>query len=81
MGLSINLKKFISFSLRDNIQKNKNKEIIRDANPKTVWEKFILRSIKLAILLEQFKNNHSDKPVWFNIGKFKFNFWITWNSR
>ena len=76
MGLKINLKKFLSFSPVDKIQKNNKKDIIRDASPKIVWDMVISKSIILDILLEQFNNNHSDRPVWFKIGKFIFNFWI-----
>ena len=76
MGLKINLKKFLSFSPVDKIQKNNKKDMIRDASPKIVWDMVISKSIILDILLEQFNNNHSDRPVWFKIGKFIFNFWI-----
>ena len=36
IGLKINIKNLISFSPVDSIQKNNKKEMIRDANPKTV---------------------------------------------
>ena len=76
MGLKINLKKFLSFSPVDKIQKNNKKDMIRDASPRIVWDMVISKSIIWDILLEQFNNNHSDRPVWFKIGKFIFNFWI-----
>ena len=80
MGLKINLKNFISFSPVDSIQKNNKKEIIRDASPKTVWDKEASKAIRLEILLEQVNNNHSDKPFWLKIGKFRVSFWIIFVS-
>ena len=41
----MNLKNFISFSPVDSIQKNNNKEIIKDASPKTVWDKVMSKSV------------------------------------
>ena len=81
MGLKINIKNLISFSPVDSIQKNSNKEMMRDARPKTVWDKVMSNVIKSEILLEQVNNNHSDKPFWVKIGKLKFSFWIILISR
>ena len=81
MGLKINIKNLISFSPVDRIQKNNNKEMMRDASPKTVWDKVMSKAIKSEILLEQVNNNHSDKPFWLKIGKLRFSFWIILVSR
>ena len=81
MGLKINLKNFISFSPVDSIQKNNNKEMIRDASPKTVWDREVSKAIKLEISLAQINKNHSDKPFCLKIGKLRFSFWIKVVSR
>ena len=81
MGLKINLKNFISFSPVDSIQKNNNKEILRDASPKIVSDKVMSKTIRSEIFLEQVNNNHSDKPFWLKIGKLRLSFCIILVSR